>query len=306
MTMDEQIKTLFGSDTLRYYKNKQSGGGANQKGGRYEDFFSIMQLARLFCVLFDDTRQDIEIHAQASAFVDDLLIADKFENSQDHYQLKNTARVRWGNGFKSISDDFHKQKILNDDIGITHTSTILVCSEEDKVNLLKQTIPAEITDFSDVVFFPNVETINHLLLTHKEFKDWMQAICFSGEPDKLEALAKIILGHWCDKKTTVCSVKALLFELRKHFPNYLAKIDRMMELLPEVVTILLKIPNFSYAIDKGYFNWDYSNGLDSGALLYPIDSKEFSYFQQAIITQKPSQFSELESLLLWPDNSQNM
>ena len=54
--------------------NKQTGGHSNQKGSRYEDFFSVMQLAQLFQLLTnDDDKQDIDILAQAEAFVDDLL-----------------------------------------------------------------------------------------------------------------------------------------------------------------------------------------------------------------------------------------
>jgi hypothetical protein len=305
MTIDDQIKTLFDLDTLTYYKNKRNGGNANQKGGRYEDFFSIMELAKLFHLVFNSTQQDVEIHAQADAFVDDLLISNKFENAQHHFQLKNTASVAWGKGAKSISDDFYKQKLLNDNIGIKNTRTILVCSEENKVNSLKNKKPKNIADFSDVIFFPSVETVNQLLLSHSEFRDAIKAICFSKQHDKLEALAKIILGHWCDKKTTLCSAKTLLDELRGHFPNHLTRIITL-KLLPEVEAIFSKISNFDYCVNNGYFSWEYSNGLDSGVLLYPVDSTQFYDFQQVIITQQPNQFSELESLLLWTDNSQSM
>lgn len=306
MALDEQIETLFGSDVLEYFKNKQTGGENNQKGGRYEDFFVVMQLAKLFYLLFDNTRQDIDIHTQAPAFVDDLVIVAESGSSQHHFQLKDKIKVSWGSGSKSISDDFHKQKLLNDDVGIEQTRIDLVWSDEIRVSKLKKKIPSIIADFSDVIFFPKVQTVNQLLLLHEEFRNCIKAICFSDESDKLEALAVIILGHWRDKQTTVYSVKALLTELRNYFPNHLAKIDVAMELLPEVQAILSKITYFAYYLEKGYFSWSYKDGLDSGVLLYPVDSQAFNNFQQAIMKQKPSDFSELEGLLLWTDNSQTM
>lgn len=303
---EQRIETLFGSDALKYYKNKQKGGAANQKGGDYENFFSVMQLAKLFCLLFDNKQQDIEIHTQAEAFVDDLLIIDNSDNGQHHFQLKNTDKVNWGSDSKSISNDFYRQKVLNDNVGIEHTQASLVCSNQQRVNQLHQEIPVNIAEFSDVVFFPYAQTLNQLLFLHEEFKNWIKSICYSDEIDKLEALATIILGHWCNKKTTINSVQALFSDLQKHFPNHLAKVGIVMKLLPEVEAIFSKITDFAYFTEKGYFNWDYKKGLDSGVLFYPIDSQEFSDFQQAIIKHQPSNFSELEGLLLWTDNSQSM
>lgn len=306
MALDEQIEKLFGSDVLEYFKNKQTGGENNQKGGRYENLFAVMKLAKLFYLLFDNTQQDIEIHPQAPAFVDDLVIVAKSDSKQHHFQFKDKKTVYWGKCSKSLKDDFHKQKLLNDSVGIEQTRTDLVCSDETQVKNLKKKIPSIIADFSDVMFFPKVQTVNQLLFLHEEFRSCIKAICFSDESDKLEALAKIILGHWCDKQTTVCSVKALLAELRNYFPNHLAKIDIAMELLYEVQAILSKITYFAYYLEKGYFSWSYKDGLDSGVLLYPVDSQAFNDFQQAIMKQKPSDFSELEGLLLWTDNSQAM
>lgn len=298
MTIAQQVETLFGSEALTYFKNKQKGGASNQNGSRYEDLFSIMKLANLFRLLVADKNQNIEIHAQAEGFVDDLLIADKSVNCHQYFQLKNTVNINWGNGLKSISDDFHKQKLLDDDIGIKTTRVFLVCSDQSKVNLLKKKIPTHISDFSDVVFFPNAETVNQLILSHDEFRQSIASICFSTDTDKIEALAKIILGHWSDKKTTVFSVTALFLELQHHFPNYLADVRVIMKLLPGVKSILSMIPHFEYVIENGYFSWNYGNGLDSGTLLYPVNSKEFNDFQQQIMTQQPTQFSELESILL--------
>jgi hypothetical protein len=297
MTVAKQVETLFGSDALTYFKNKQKGGASNQNGSRYEDLFSIMKLANLFRLLVADKNQNLEIHAQAEGFVDDLLIADKSVSYHQYFQLKNTVNIDWGNGFKSISDDFHKQKLLDDDIGIKTTRVFLVCSNQPKVNLLKEKIPAHISDFSNVIFFPNSETVNQLILSHDEFRQSIANICFSTDTDKIEALAKIILGHWSDKKTTVFSVTALFFELQHHFPNYLADVGVIIELLPDAKIILSMIPYFEYVIENGYFSWDYCNGLDSGTLPYLLNSKEFNDFQQQIMTQQPTQFSELESLL---------
>lgn len=296
MTIDTHVEQLFGADVLGYFKNKQTGGEANQKGSRYENLFSIMQLAELFYLLADNNTDDIEIHAQALGFVDDLLILDKLHSSYRHFQLKNSVNISWGAAFKSICDDFHKQKLLNDYLGIKNTRISLVCSDLSKVETLKKNIPNSIASFSDAIFFPATGTVNQLILTHKEFKGLLEQICLSKESDKLEALAIIMLGHWESHKTTMVSVAELFSSLQRIFPNYLAK-TTTIELLPEVVNIFAGIIHFDYKIEKGYFNWSYG-GLDFGSLPYPVDSNDFIEFQRKVIAEHPNQFSELEGILL--------
>ena len=298
MTHTKQVKDLFGPDVEKYFVNKQIGGNSNQKGSRYEDFFSVMQLAQLFQLLTnDDDKDDIEIYAQAEAFVDDLLIKFKKHNIQHHFQLKNTPTVNWGKGLKSISDDFYKQKVLNDNLGIDITRTVLVCSDKEKAARLQKNIPTNIADFADIIFFPEVDTINHLILIDDQFKMLIGQICFSNDIDKLEALAKLILGHWVDKKTTLSSVNKLLSTLENAFPNYLARLNVTENLLPEVERIFSTITHFSFKIEKGYFSWQYHD-FDSGTIPYSVDSKEFIAFQQEITSKCPKQFDELEGTLL--------
>jgi hypothetical protein len=114
----------------------------------------------------------------------------------------------------------------------------------------------------------------------------------------VEALAKIILGHWNDKKTTIYSAKELLSELQNTFPNYLAVTSEMADLLPEVKEVFANIKNFSYIIENGYLSWEYAGGLDAGTIPYPIKSERFLSFQRAIVAKHPCQFSELEGILL--------
>lgn len=298
INIDEEIKNLFGIETLEYFEHKQRGGTANQKGSRYEDFFSIMKLAELFSLLMNHpVEQDIKVQAQAKAFVDDLVISDELHSSQHHFQLKNTVTVEWGRGDKTISDDFSKQKQLNDKLGIEVTRTVLVCSNQTRVESLNQKLPNAIRKFAKVLFFPEAETLNQLILQHSVFKQTIENICFSHDSDKLQALATVILGHWSNRKTTVYSAKELLSELQKTFPNYLAVTSEMADLLPEVKKIFANIKNFSYFIENGYLSWKYAGGLDSGTIPYPVNSEEFLSFQRAVIAKHPRQFSELEGIL---------
>lgn len=266
MTINQQVEDLFGPDVEKYFINKQMGGNSNQKGSRYEDFFSVMQLAQLFQLLTsEDDKDDIEIYAQAEAFVDDLLIKFQKHNIQHHFQLKTTPTASWGTGLKSIGDDFYKQKVLNDSYGVDITRTVLVCSNKEKAVRLQKNTPENIADFSDIIFFPEVETINHLILIDEQFKNLIGQICFSNDIDKLEALAKLILGHWVDKKTTLYSVNEFLLSLEKTFPNYLARSNVAENLLPEVERIFSTITHFSFKIEKGYFSWQYHD-YDSGTI----------------------------------------
>lgn len=300
MNIDEQIINLFGPETLKYFKRKQSGGTANQKGSRYEDFFSIMKLAELFSLFLmnNAVEQDIKIQAQAEAFVDDLVISDELHSSQHHFQLKNTVTVEWGVGDKTISDDFSKQKQLNDKLGILVTHAALVCSDQTKVESLNQKMPDSIHKFAEVLFFPDADTLNQLILLLPAFKKGLENICFAKDSDKVQALATVILGHWGNRKTTIYSVKELLSELQNTFPNYLAVTSEMVDLLPEAKEIFANIKNFSYIIENGYLSWEYAGGLDSGTIPYPVNSGEFSSFQRTVIAKHPRQFSELEGILL--------
>ena len=297
MAIDKHVENLFGSDVLTYFKNKQRGGANNQKGAKYENLFAVMQLADLFYLLANENAEDIEIHTQAAAFVDDLVILDSHHNSQRHFQLKNKTTVTWGAAIKSICDDFHKQKLLNDDISIENTKTYLVCSNQTNAQTLKQSIPDSISNFSDVIFFPEAQTINQLILIYPEFKIALERICFSNESDKLEALATILLGHWANQKTTEFSGKKLLSGLENIFPNYLAKAATVAGLMPQVKNIFSTITHFEYKIENGYFSWNYAN-LDSGFIPYPVDSHTFIEFQRKVIAKHPNQFSELEGILL--------
>jgi len=298
MTINKQVENLFGSEAEKYFSNKQTGGHSNQKGSRYEDFFSVMQLAHLFQLLTNaDDKQEIEILAQAEAFVDDLLIRFETHNTQHHFQLKTSPSVSWGSGAKSISDDFYKQKILNDASGIDKTRTVLVCSNKEKSLHLQENMPVNIADFSGSIFFPEAETINHLILINNDFRTLIERICSSSDSDKLEALAMLIFMQWVDKKTTISSVNELLADIEKKFPNYLARLNVTENLLPEVERIFSMITGFNFKIEKGYFSWQYHD-FDSGTIPYSVDSKEFTAFQQEVTSKCPKQFDELEGILL--------
>lgn len=298
MDISNKICQLFGEEVKKYFERKLIGGASNQKGARYENFFAVFQLIQSFYILLENTREGIEICSQVEAFVDDLLICDISNNSYRYFQLKNVNSINWGSGLKSIADDFCKQKKLNEFLGIQLTQTTLVCSNQNLSKKLTNEMPINIKGFSQVIFFPYAETINHLLLSNQQFKETIELICFSNETSKLEALAKIILGIWEDKKTTISSVQRLLNELKNEHPNFLADGSDANKLLPEVENILQCVPNFSFVVDKGYFKWEYQKGLDSGEFFTPVNSEEFLNFQRSVIGLHPKEFSELEGILL--------
>lgn len=296
MTINNRVEKLFGPDVEKYFDKKLIGGKSNQKGARYEDFFSVMQLAQLFHLLTTgSSAQDIKINAQAEGFVDDLLIVYKNE-SYHHFQLKTSSNISWGRGSKSISDDFHKQKLLNNDMKIGKTYTFLVCSNKNQFTTLKEKIPNDIVIHTNVIFFPEAETINELIFIHEEFKSLIENICLSSDSDKLESLAKLILAHWVDKKTTIFTANELLKSLEESFPNFLAKENIAVKLIPEVEQIFSYISHFSYKIERGYFSWCYGDS-DSGTIPYSVDSEKFMEFQKSIISERPQQFGELEGVL---------
>lgn len=47
MYTEDQIKNLFGSQTVEYIKNKHTGGVSNSKGNTYENIFAIDKISKL-------------------------------------------------------------------------------------------------------------------------------------------------------------------------------------------------------------------------------------------------------------------
>ncbi|NOU23474.1 MAG: hypothetical protein HOO93_17130 [Methyloglobulus sp.] len=288
-----QIESVFDESVSAYVANKNRGGRSNQAGNKYENFYAIGQIAKLIQAYLTNGEQTT-IKTQHLGFVDDIVIQYQEKHNQDHFQLKDTPSVTWGRGFKSLADDFEKQKTLNDSQGVLDTQLSLVCSNSNNADKLNESIPSSIKDFSQAVFFPSAEQINQLLQIFPDFKESLEAICVNHDPDKLEALSRAILVEWYDS-TGQHTIGDIISQLSQRPFSYLrtqeAQIDRQLAIIVE------HIQGFSYSLKSGFFFWNYQDNLETGVIPYPVMSTEFNNLQQRIIEQRPTTFDELEAFL---------
>jgi hypothetical protein len=294
----EQIESLFGQPAIEYLQNKNRGGINGEKGSTYENFYALYQVAVLAQEAIELDR-DATLYGQAFAFVDDLMVDRDRDPVLYNYQLKNSATVAWGKGDKSIQDDFSKQKILNDSIS-RESQIYLVVSDRDLQNKLSAKCPTAIRDFSRVLYFPYEKGLGLLLESYPDLKDAIKYLCAFEEPeiDKIECVANVLLGAIVSCARDNLSVREIVEKARAFSPSYIRSLSGESSLAPQVVEILSNINNFSYNTARGFFHWDYGDGILTGTVSHSIDSEQFDKIQRLIKNSKPTTFAEIQDFLL--------
>lgn len=187
-------------DIKRYLANKHRGGENNQKGGLFEDFYAIYQIA--LCIArykssFDNVRFQVQLE---DTFVDDMLIAYPEQNM--YHQLKNTKSLSWGEVGKvgDIAFDFAWQ--INDCKDRDETFALKLVYSQNNSEITKH-IPSEIKEYTATEYFDYSADINNLVILSTPFKEALWAIAPNGEKTPTDVLANIaiaFLGIWrgCD------------------------------------------------------------------------------------------------------------
>ena len=119
--------------------------------------------------------------------------------------------------------------------------------------------------------------------------------------DKVETVALNLLSTWIDisaPRGEYVEISDLIATAKLRCPSFIRLVGECPTLRGEVEEILNAIPDFRYFIEKGFFSWQYLNGLDSGILAYDCIDPKFGKFQSLVLKQRPSSFDELEGLLL--------
>lgn len=91
---------------------------------------------------------------------------------------------------------------------------------------------------------------------------------------------------------------SVLEKAQKTTPSYIRSFNLNVEINKDLGKILEQIPDFSYSVSKGFFHWQYAQGLESGTLPYSIETQDFDKFQKLVIEKKPSSFDDLEVFLI--------
>jgi hypothetical protein len=297
MYSENQIRHLFGDESLTYLKNKHRGGVSNEKGNTYENFYATYTIALLAPSVIENGTK-ISFHSQVLSFVDDLVIFYEDENKLHHHQLKNSPQISWGRESKSISDDFKKQEELNRSLSISSKMTLVVADEPLKKRLAAS-CPEEIRGFTQAVYFPHAKNLMQIVTKVPEFYEAIQYLCASEtpEPDKIDCVAKVILGAWVADDKSNTSVLDVLTKAQSASPSFIRSFEDTPSLDPEVVDILSKIADFSYNLAKGFLHWQFGNNIDQGTIPYRVGHPDFNRFQERIKTSKPKTFEEFEVLL---------
>ncbi len=296
-----QIKALFDQDTIDLLTRRHRGGQNGAKGIRYEDFFAMCRLACLAKEYLEEGK-DAQMAGQVSdAFVDDLEIFKDSDKFQENYQLKNSDNITWGSGKKSIIADFHNQYLLNTKCGYRSRIKLIVSDLKTVVSLQKN-MPIDLQEFAVAEHFCCCETLSQLFQTDNKSREVISYLCARpDQADKVEAVALVLLSAWIDSSASRgehIRISNLISAAKKRCPFYIRLIGECPDLEKEVEEILKTIPDFTYLIERGFFSWEYLNGLDSGILAYDCIDPKFGKFQSLVLKQRPSSFDELEGLLL--------
>lgn len=296
MYTPEEIQHRFDAVTLKYLQNKNRGGSSGQKGTRYEDYFAVYKLAQLArrIIAFDS---NVQFSSQLLAFVDDLIIEINAAQIQ-HYQLKNSANVSWTSGKHPIQKDFANQQKLNHN-RYPRSHMFLVVADQACATRLVANIPSDIQSFSRVSYFPYAPDTMALVDQLPGFKHALTYLSAfeNPEPDKLDYVAKALIGAWVTSNFTNVSGKELLLTAQRQTPQYIRSFETTFEIDPQLEKILSSIEDLRYNLAKGFLHWDYADGLQYGVQPYSIETEPFRRLQERIIHHNPRTFEELEPLL---------
>jgi hypothetical protein len=110
MTTLTQLETIAkpakAKKLYSYLQHKQTGGINNEKGNRFENFFTAFKIAKLW----DEDPIKSFFSAQEFCFIDDLVI--RLKNRIEHYQIKDITNISWKTGPHTLADNFTFQMNL--------------------------------------------------------------------------------------------------------------------------------------------------------------------------------------------------
>lgn len=303
MYSEIQLIDNLDNRSIEYIRNKHKGGEVNQKGNSYEVFFATYKMALLARKIIEQEVEDIKIFSQIIAFVDDLIIDSGIGSDLQHFQLKESKNLSWGSDSSKVklAFDFRQQFELNMKALNRSSKMSVVVSSEDVANKLAEDMPVHIQSYSSVVVFPYRKTIDELLRIDTNLKEAIAYLTAFDNPtqDKIECVAKILIGAWISSDTSQTTVRSILQTAQKCQPSFIRslKSDDLFTLEPEFILILQSINGFTYSISKGFFHWQYSIGGMDGSYPYSLESEEFKKLQKRILQIKPTTFDDLENFL---------
>lgn len=295
ITLDT-LKAKFGAEgekLFEYLENKHKGGANNAKGGSFETYFTIYQIAKIF----NEEKKEAEclFSAQVLGFVDDLEIGFPARNEFRYYQIKDIIALSWEAGDHPLRNDFEVQYTMMHDAGVSGKLFIVV-SRQDVWDALKKSHPDSIQEYSEVLHFQTAVSLNRLIQEYAVFKNELAGMCALKNPstDKLEALGAVLLGVWDASDKTNIDLKGLISRCRELTPNYIKGEANVLS--GKITGILGSIDGFFFVLEGGFLRWNYRD-TDEGVLAYSIGSQRFEQWENDIFNANIKTFEDLESFL---------
>ncbi len=275
----------------KYLNNKLLGGEINERGNRYENYYTTYKLIESFNSYKKDYDK-IYFSSQENSFVDDLVITIK---SHRHiFQLKTSKKLNWGlaRKLKTLNFDFSIQSRIEKFKKSSYNLYLIVLKDN-----LKNKLPKQLKNCADVIMFPYNDSLQKQIINDAKFKKELVEMCAIDSPsvDKLESLAATILGAWgASNKKNIC-----IENLYKNVEliNYaFIKSREKNQLDDKVYKIINAIPSFKFVVHNNYFSWEYKSN-DSGVIPHQLGSPEFISIENEIIRINPKDFITLEPII---------
>lgn len=298
MITESFILQELGDKYLTYATNKNRGGFSNEKGNTFENFFATYKIAELINSNEVNNLDNISFSSQELFFVDDLIINDKSLKKISHYQIKNVQSLSWGDGgFKTLADDFRVQIKLNKSLNL-NCRCYLVISNESLIGKLQSTLPKTIEENTEVLFFLYDSVLTSALSKNTEFFSAIEKICVNKDRDKVESVATTLIGVWIASGKKNITLKSILEAAIKSSPSFVRPLGTKFDLKETTKAILNNIKDFTYNTDRGFLDWNYKAGLETGILPYSCVTEKFEKFEKILAEQHPLDFNSLEPFLI--------
>lgn len=292
------ILACFQDDKIvRYAANKHRGGSSGKKGSRYEDVFVGYKVAEIVAARVGVPAEAWpSVAGQTEEFVDDALV--RRQDSVQYFQLKNVQNIIWTSGDHPLETDFSLQYRLACFQGHPNPTATLVVPDQALQAKLQATMPAAISGYSDVQFFPYSETVNRLVLENPSLHGALGALSRSRVPhiDELVGVLWVLTAAGNDFASEV-SVEEILHAAARYVPNQLRTlgITAPVVLRTAFVEIVDRIAGLKYDVSQGFFSWDAFG--TSGIFDFDCATPQFEDFQRLIEQENPTTFERFEELL---------
>lgn len=275
-----------------YLAKKLTGGAANEKGNKYENFFAVYKIAGLFN-LHKKSPQHGSVSGQCNAFIDDFMIDNQGE--RQYFQLKSSDKATWRNGKNPLYSDFIWQSFI-ERMGRRRFKLYLVVADQNKKNKLNSEKPWGLKRCAEVLHFPYHDSLYRQIKGDTAFREELRKLSYAGAAeDKLEALGTFILGRWGATDKTNISIKEFYEYISNLNLAFFASNDGNY-LSESTVVILNSIEGFTFTINGGYLVWKFGS-FDSGIMTYKVGTDKMNAFEREVQELNPTNFNQLEPLL---------